>query len=125
MPCLLLHIRYGPSIMGWEGAPLPQICLQITHMGDEAFWKRNMDECTRIYEAKEKTALQIRKPIVYLMTLYIIFLVIRSLVQAWALRHRKREVDPDMLETYQAFNMLMRQIRRGLKPISKSNRHDD
>ena len=30
--------RHGPSIIGWEGEPLPRICARITYHGDEAFW---------------------------------------------------------------------------------------
>jgi hypothetical protein len=116
---------YGPSILGWEGAPLSQICLQITHMGDDGFWRRNMDECLRIYQAKEKAALQIRKPLAYLLTLYILYMALRTFVQAWALRYQRRDVDPNMVETYQAFNMLIRQIKRGMKPTSRNERHEE
>jgi hypothetical protein len=96
-------------------------------MGDESFWGRNMDECMRIYHEKERAALQIRKPIVYGTALYLLFLVVRSLIQAWAY-NRRREVDPDMRETFEAFNMLMRQIRRGLKSTSRGRggeHHED
>lgn len=92
-------------------------------MGDDNFWTRNMDECIRIYQEKEKSAIQIRKPIVYLAAIYVLILLIRSLIQAWA--YRRRQVDPDMLETFQAFNMLMRQIRRGLKPVARKKEHHE
>jgi len=111
--------RYGPAFIGWEGLSFSQICQRITHMGDEHFWIRNMDECMRIYHEKENIALQIRKPIVYLLVLYMFFVLLRSLIQVWVmtLRSRRRQdhIDPDMKETFEAFNMLLRQIRRGLK----------
>jgi small neutral amino acid transporter SnatA (MarC family) len=84
-----------------------------------------MDECLRIYQAKEKAALQIRKPLAYLLTLYILYLALRTFVHAWALRYQRRDVDPNMVETYQAFNMLIRQIKRGMKPTSRSERHEE
>ena len=59
--------------------------------------------------------------------MYLLFLVVRSLIQAWAY-NRRREVDPDMRETFEAFNMLMRQIRRGLKSTSRGRggeHHED
>lgn len=105
--------RHGPSIVGWEGEPLPRICSRITYHGDESFWTRNIDECERIYRSKELAAMQIRKPIVIGFLVLVLFYMIKSIVEARALRMRER-VDPNMVETYRAIQMLTRQLRRAL-----------
>ena len=103
--------RHGPSIIGWEGEPLPKICARITYHGDEQFWSRNIEECQRIYDAKEMSAMQVRKPIVVLCLLGLMFYMIKSIVAARALRRRER-IDPNMVETYRAIHSLARQLRR-------------
>lgn len=105
--------RHGPSIVGWEGEPLPRICSRITYHGDESFWTRNIDECERIYRSRELAAMQIRKPIVIGFLVLVSFYMIRSIMEARALRMRER-VDPNMVETYRAIQMLTRQLRRAL-----------
>lgn len=89
----------------------PKICARITYHGDELFWSRNIEECERIYAAKELSALQVRKPIVVAFLIGIIFYMIKSIVEARALRRRER-IDPNMVETYRAIQMLTRQLRR-------------
>ena len=89
----------------------PKICARITYHGDELFWSRNIEECERIYAAKELAALQVRKPIVVAFLIGIVFYMIKSIVEARALRRRER-VDPNMVETYRAIQMLTRQLRR-------------
>jgi hypothetical protein len=107
--------RHGPSIVGWESEPLPRICARITYHGDESFWARNIDECERIYQSKELAAMQIRKPIVIGFLILVTFYMIKSIVEARALRMRQRErVDPNMVETYRAIQMLTRQLRRAV-----------
>ena len=103
--------RHGPSVIGWEGEPLPKICARITYHGDEQFWSRNIEECQRIYDAKEMSAMQVRKPIVVLCLLGVMFYMIKSIVAARALRNRQR-IDPNMVETYRAIQSLVRQLRR-------------
>eukprot|EP00581_Thalassiosira_minuscula_P005559 CAMPEP_0183736884 /NCGR_PEP_ID=MMETSP0737-20130205/50498_1 /TAXON_ID=385413 /ORGANISM="Thalassiosira miniscula, Strain CCMP1093" /LENGTH=501 /DNA_ID=CAMNT_0025971013 /DNA_START=39 /DNA_END=1544 /DNA_ORIENTATION=+ len=105
--------RHGPSIIGWEGQPLPRICAQITYHGDESFWSRNIEECERIYYAKESAALQVRKPIVIVSLLFVAFYVVKEIIAARALRMRER-IDPNMVETYRAIHMLTRQLRRAM-----------
>jgi hypothetical protein len=105
--------RHGPSIVGWESEPLPRICSRITYHGDEIFWTRNIDECERIYQSKELAAMQVRKPIVIGFLMIAIFYMIKSIVEARALRMRER-VDPNMVETYRAIQMLTRQLRRAV-----------
>ncbi|EJK66738.1 hypothetical protein THAOC_12307, partial [Thalassiosira oceanica] len=105
--------RHGPSIVGWEGETLPRICAQITYHGDEAFWSRNMDECERIYQSKEAAAMQIRKPIAIGCMIFIAFFMVKSIVEARARAlQRQQRVDPNMVETYQAIHMLIRQLKR-------------
>ncbi|KAL7550096.1 hypothetical protein ACHAWF_013326 [Thalassiosira exigua] len=105
--------RHGPSLIGWEGEPLPRICARITYHGDEMFWSRNLEECERIYEAKEAAAMQVRKPIVICLVILALFYMIKSIVAARALRRRER-LDPNMVETYRAIQMLTRQLRRAV-----------
>jgi len=105
--------RHGPSIVGWESEPLPRICARITYHGDESFWTRNIDECERIYQSKELAAMQIRKPIVIGFLMLVLFYMTKSIVEARALRMRER-VDPNMVETYRAIQMLTRQLRRAV-----------
>jgi len=105
--------RHGPSVIGWEGEPLPRICARITYHGDESFWSRNIEECEQIYYAKESAAMQVRKPIVIGFLILMLFYMIKSIVAARALRRRER-IDPNMVETYRAIQMLTRQLRRAV-----------
>jgi hypothetical protein len=104
--------RYGPSIIGWEGESLPKICARITFHGDELFWMRNVEECQRIYGIKEEAWLRLIRPMVYLVIFYTIVQIVRMLVREHALHLRPQ--NRDMVETYQAFQILLRQVKRGL-----------
>lgn len=103
--------RHGPSFIGWEGQPLPRICSQVTFHGDEAFWSRNMVECEKIYAAKEAAALHIRKPLLYIAIAAGLFFAVQSLVRTNAIRRQYRP-DRNMVETYNALNILLRQFNR-------------
>ena len=105
--------RYGPSVVGWEGESLPRICAQITYTGDEGFWSRNIEECERIYRAKEDAAMLFRKPLLVSVIIVVVFYMVKSIVEARALRRRER-IDPNMVETFRAINMLSRQLRRAM-----------
>mmetsp|Transcript_2981 Transcript_2981/g.5296 ORF Transcript_2981/g.5296 Transcript_2981/m.5296 type:complete len:481 (-) Transcript_2981:123-1565(-) len=105
--------RHGPSVLGWEGEPLPRICARVTYHGDESFWSRNIEECEQIYKTKELAAMQVRKPIVIGFIILVLFYMAKSIVAARALRRRER-IDPNMVETYQAIQMLTRQLRRAV-----------
>lgn len=111
--------RNGPAIIGWEGQSLALICAQVTHMGDESFWSRNMAECEKIYATKERAALYFRRPLVFIVLFYILFLVVRSLVHARAVREQNRP-PPEMVEIYRTFKMVMKVIQRGM-----NNEYDD
>lgn len=116
MPIKELY-RYGPSMIGWEGVSLAKICTRITYHGDEEFWKRNMEECQHIYNAKEDAMLRMMRPVLYLFTLLTGFWVARALVREHALsmRQKVKSPDRDMVETYQAFNVIFRQMSRAMK----------
>lgn len=85
-------------------------------MGDEQFWRRNMNECEKIYHTKEMASLHFRRPIVYFILCYLLFLMIRSLVHTAAIRRQNRP-SQDMVETYKAFQMVLRVLSRGMKRI--------
>jgi hypothetical protein len=111
MPLRELY-RYGPAFIGWEGEALPKICARITFHGDEMFWMRNVEECQRIYGFKEDAWLRLTRPMVYLILLYALVQIARMLVREHALQRRPQ--NRDMVEAYHAFQILMRQVRRGL-----------
>lgn len=102
--------RHAP-IIGWEGQSLPSICARITFHGDEAFWRRNVDECERIFSFKEEAFLRMTKPIVYMTMGVLLIYVVRMLVREHAL-HRRRPQNTEMVETYHAIQVLIRQFRR-------------
>lgn len=103
--------RHGPSMIGWEGEPLARICARVTYHGDEDFWSRNMVECERIYASKESAAMQVRKPLLVVLVIAGLFYMAKSIVEARALR-RREQLDPNMVETFRAINMLVKQLRR-------------
>ena len=104
--------RHGPSLIGWEGESLARICSRVTHYGDEDFWRRNMEECEGIYASKEAAAMQIRKPILIGAIVLIMFYMVKSIVEAQAMR--RQQLDPNMVETYRAITMLARQLKRAV-----------
>jgi len=95
---------------------LPQICARITYHGDEDFWARNMDECQRIFDAKEDAMLRTTRPFLYVGTFVVGFWLVRSLVREHAatlLRSRSRP-DREMVETYRAFHTIARQVGKAM-----------
>jgi hypothetical protein len=113
--------RYGPSLVGWEGASLPSVCARITYHGDETFWKRNLDECHNIYSNKEEAMLRTVRPLFYLASVMAGFWAIRALVREHAIvvRDRKNHLllapdHRDMVDTYHAFNVIFRQMSRAM-----------
>jgi nitrate reductase gamma subunit len=121
MPLRELY-RYGPAVIGWEGESLPKICARITFHGDELFWMRNVEECQRIFSLKEDAWLRLTRPIVYLGLLCAVVQIARMLVREHALQQRPQ--NRDMVETYQAFQILMRQVKRGLNSHRDHKHHD-
>lgn len=131
--------RHGPWFVGgWEGDDLSRICARITlfhgtttvgAVGDDAttsFWSMNMAECVRIYQGKLQAFLRLARPIlVILLGLVVLFLVRFTWweVQRFGFlrqqRHAAAAQPPgppavDMVETYQAFQTLLRQVQRTL-----------
>ena len=119
--------RNGPTIIGWEGSTLPKICTQITHMGDETFWSRNLKECENIYLNKEQAMLQIRKPIVYIILCVSLFYAIQSLIKTWSIRNQNRP-SREMVEAYEIYRLIVRILQRGMMipppPPAPPMRHD-
>jgi len=69
-----------------------------------------MDECQRVYNSKEASALHVWKPLIWVIG---VLYMVRSIFATWALRRRER-LDPDMVVTYQAIRMLVRQFCRAM-----------
>lgn len=106
------YYRNAPTVMGgWEGQSLPSICAQITFHGDEIFWRRNLEECERIFFYKQQSFMRIAKPSVYIVILTVSFHVVRMLVREYALHRRPRE-NREMVETYHALQVILRQFKR-------------
>jgi hypothetical protein len=103
--------RHGPYFIGWEGMDLPDICSRITYHGDRQFWGRNQEECLAIFNLKEEAFVRICRPIMYVVLALIIFYVIRHLVAVYAENKRDR-TDRVVLETYHAFQTMIRLITR-------------
>ena len=114
--------RHGPWFLGWEGASLPQICSRITYHGDEAFWYRNLEECERIYAAKEEAFLRLGRPFLWGVFFFAAILVVRFIV--WEFFSQPPPppappIDRDMVETYRAWQTLLRQFQRTWAPSNK------
>ena len=104
--------RYGPYLVGWEGASLPEICSRITYYGDRDFWTRNVEECELIFAKKEEAFLRISRPAAYTTLVLAFYWVLR-----WIFSKRaepvQRKPTHDMIETYRAIQTLSRQLSRG------------
>ena len=98
--------RYGPSVFGWEGLTYPEICARITYHGDQLFWSKNLDECYKIFAAKEAAVLMVCKPLMYL----VIFGVGVKLAHAFVKASARSKPDPDMVATFKAFKTLSKQM---------------
>ena len=117
--------RHGPWFVGWEGDSLPRICARITYHGDAAFWSRNLEECQRIYAAKEEAYLRLARPAVYAVVMVFFVAILRFIVwELTAPRERPRPpTDRDMVETYRAFQVIMGQVRKQLTPRDDRQHH--
>lgn len=105
--------RYGPSFFGgWEGVDLPSICARLTY-GTEDFWQRNYKDCENMYLAKESAFLFVGRPLIFLVLLLIFIWILRQWLWYQALHVRdNRHQDRDMIQTYNAIQVLFRQINR-------------
>jgi hypothetical protein len=120
--------RYGPWFIGWEGSTLPTVCARITYYGDVAFWSRNLEECQDIYQAKEEAFLRLARPTLYTIGLGVLLWLVREVLQHRIVlaRHRAGPATApppaDMVDTYRAFQILLRQVRKGLEPQQQQQR---
>ena len=112
--------RHGPWFLGWEGADLPSICARITYHGDSAFWYRNLEECQRIYAAKEEAWLRLARPLVWGIWMLAALLVVRFIIwELWSAPPPPQPappVDRDMVDLYRAWQVLLRQFHRAAMP---------
>ena len=113
--------RYGPWFIGWEGASLPSICARITYYGDADFWRRNYQECADIFANKEESFLRVARPTVYAIIILILLWLLAQLLQHFRQVARYRHAQavnmappPEMVDTYRALQVLLRQVRKGL-----------
>jgi len=115
--------RHGPWLLGWEGASLPQICARITFHGDELFWSRNLEECQRIYIAKEEAWLRVSRPLLWTVLFLLTAYALRFLVTEF----RKTpppstsNADREMVEVYRAWQTLLRNFQRTVTPPAVTN----
>ena len=86
-----------------------RICSRITYHGDESFWAKNMEECLKIYSAKERAVLLVGKPVMYFLFGLMAFTVVHALVKASAVSRP----DPDMVATWNAVKVLGRSLGGG------------
>jgi hypothetical protein len=114
--------RYGPSLIGWEGMDLPDICSRITYHGDRGFWSRNHWECEAIYKSKEEAFVRICRPMLYIVLVGVCFIAVRHLVAVYAESKRDR-TDRAVLETYHAFQTLIRLVSRQLDRQGGGRKH--
>lgn len=104
--------RYGPTVFGgWEGVDLPTICARLTY-GTEDFWQRNYKDCENMYLAKESAFLFVGRPLIFLVLVLIFVWIVRQWMWYEALKVRDRYQDRDMIQTYQAIQILFRQMNR-------------
>jgi len=115
--------RYGPWFAGgWEGVPLAQVCARLTlNYGDVDFWNRNLEECQHLFETKREAWMRVARPITCFAFGIAVFVVLRFLMLE-LLRNRgpfHPPPDRDMVETYRAFQVLLRQIKRNVAPTQQ------
>ena len=86
--------RYGPSIVGWEGRDMIDICTQMNRryyfvgLGrnghdyeDREYWRQNPHACETIYRMKEESFARMCRPIWYLVVLVASFFALQRLVE--------------------------------------------
>lgn len=114
--------RYGPWFIGWEGASLPAVCARITYYGDATFWRRNLPECESIYKVKEEAFLRVARPSLYAVLSVIVLWLLGQILRHFRHVARYRHLQatsmappPEMVDTYRAFQVLLRQVRKGME----------
>mmetsp|Transcript_7116 Transcript_7116/g.17856 ORF Transcript_7116/g.17856 Transcript_7116/m.17856 type:complete len:231 (+) Transcript_7116:397-1089(+) len=101
--------RYGPSVVGWEGKDLVDVCAQIHRKNyyfavgygygydggggldydprnDREYWRQHLGACETIYRTKEESFVRLCRPLWYLgvmvVTLWAIFRLVQALFRA-------------------------------------------
>ena len=119
--------RYGPSIIGWEGRDMIDICTQMNRryyfvgLGrdghdyeDREYWRRNPHACETIYRMKEESFARMCRPIWYLVVLVMSFFAIQRLVEKIMRPSGPplNRVDRAVLDMYRALKILSREHQR-------------
>jgi hypothetical protein len=113
----------GPWYLGfWEGGSLPSICARITYHGDAAFWYRNINECQVIFDTKRTAWLQIARPILYTILFAGGLSGLLWLIRAW--KKPPPPVNPDMVDLFRAFNVIVGQFQRNTSRRGPNNNND-
>jgi hypothetical protein len=117
--------RYGPSIIGWEGRELIDICTQMNRQyyfggfgrdgynyEDRNYWNQNLEACQTIYRMKEESFARMCRPLWYLTVLVVGFFAIQRLIDKLLFKPsgpQLNRVDRAILDTYRAITMLTRE----------------
>jgi len=120
--------RYGPSIVGWEGRELIDICTQMNrqyyfggfgrdgyNQEDREYWRQNIGACETIYRMKEESFARMCRPLWYLTVLVVGFFAIQRLAEKFFAKPsgpQLNRVDRAILDTYRAITMLTREHQR-------------
>jgi hypothetical protein len=120
--------RYGPSIVGWEGRELIDICTQMNrqyyfggfgrdgyNQEDREYWRQNIGACETIYRMKEESFARMCRPFWYLTVLVVGFFAMQRLAEKFFAKPsgpQLNRVDRAILDTYRAITMLTREHQR-------------
>ena len=117
--------RYGPSVVGWEGRDIIDICTQMNrryfYIGvgrdgqnteDREYWRQNPEACEAVYRMKEESFARMCRPLWYLTAITVCFIVVRRLLEVFFAKRsgpQLNRIDRAVLDTYQALRMLARE----------------
>ena len=120
--------RYGPSIVGWEGRDLIDICTQMNrryyfvglgrdshNYEDREYWRQNPEACETIYRMKEESFARMCRPFWYLILLVAGFYAIQRVVQKFFAKPSGpplNRVDRAVLDMYRALQTLSKEHQR-------------
>ncbi len=119
--------RYGPSIIGWEGRDMIDICTQMNRryyfvgLGrnghdyeDREYWRQNPQACETIYRMKEESFARMCRPVWYLVVLVVSFFALQRLVEKITRPYGPplNRSDRAVLDMYRNLQILSREHRR-------------
>jgi len=123
--------RYGPSLVGWEGRDLVDICTQMNrryyfvglgrdsdghnNYEDREYWWHHPETCETIYRMQEESFVRMCRPLWYLTVIVVSFMAIRRFLTAFFAKEpdpQVNRIDRAVLDTYRALLMLSREHRR-------------